>query len=379
MPASRTVAGKQSAYPIYERWPRGLTVIAGCRHPGVVSWKFAHRSEAGLALPACGLRSRSRRRASHRLSLTQRTSQWPPQAVDGQPAAHLACRTGVWRGSRKWIHIARLRRSAGDPAPGQRRGGAFAEHDGDRNRGNSSDSRFLTSTAAKQGRGKHTAALQNDGSYCLDGAKAGGSGAPKPSSGRLLVAARADWSARCSCSLGSCWTSIGSRGGAECPYSEWLALALGYQGTLFPMFCVGWSYGSALPGSAGADLNPYTTVHPQRAWGRSKRRACARRPEMARMRCEILFPVACSGVPGAQGDGSIQGDAAALELLDFLEGNEALVRCIRSYRSAALERSVLVRNSRPRRAASRRIWYTASRVLTWAVWVMGCYISKRGG
>ena len=34
-------------------------------------------------------------------------------------------------------------------------GDAFAEHDGDRNRGNSSDSRFLTGTAAQQGRGKH--------------------------------------------------------------------------------------------------------------------------------------------------------------------------------------------------------------------------------
>ena len=91
------------------------------------------------------------------------------------------------------------------------------------------------------------------------------------------------------------------------------------------MFCVGWSYGSALPRPAGADPNPYTTVHPQRARARSKRRACARHPEMARMRCEIRFPMAGSGVLGAQGDGGIQGDAAALEFLDFLEGNEALV------------------------------------------------------
>ncbi|MCY4514845.1 MAG: hypothetical protein OXC69_06910 [Candidatus Tectomicrobia bacterium] len=43
------------------------------------------------------------------------------------------------------------------------------------------------------------------------------------------------------------------------------------------------------------------------------------------MRCEISFPMAGSGVLGAQGDGGIQGDAAALELLAFLEGNEALV------------------------------------------------------
>ena len=73
-------------------------------------------------------------------------------------------------------------------------------------------------------------------------------------------------------------------------------------------------------GRREADPNPYTTVHPYRARARITRRGCARNPEIARMRCEISFPMAGSGVPGAQGDGGIQGDAAALELLGFLAG-----------------------------------------------------------
>ena len=45
---------------------------------------------------------------------------------------------------------------------------------------------------------------------------------------------------------------------------------------------------------------------------------------MGRIRCEIWLPMAGSGVLGAQGVGGIQGDAAALQYLDFLERNEAL-------------------------------------------------------
>ena len=96
-------------------------------------------------------------------------------------------------------------------------GGAFAGHDGDRNRGNSSDSRFLTGTAAQQGQGKHDGGVAERWSslpgwrqswwQCYAKAIVG-----TPPCG----AARADRSARCSCSLCSCWTSVGSRGGAEC-------------------------------------------------------------------------------------------------------------------------------------------------------------------
>ena len=44
--------------------------------------------------------------------------------------------------------------------------------------------------------------------------------------------------------------------------AQWLAFANGSQGTLFPLFCVDWSYGEALPGSVGTIPNPYTSVHP---------------------------------------------------------------------------------------------------------------------
>ena len=119
---------------------------------------------------------------------------------------------------------------------------------------------------------------------------------------------------------------LGAGEALNVPACERLALALGYPGTQLPMFCVGCSYGSALPRPAGADpnpytavhphrarANPYTAVHPQRARGRGKRRAGARHPEMARMRCEISLPTAGSGGLGAPGDGGIQGDAAALQ------------------------------------------------------------------
>ena len=204
----------------------------------------------------------SPRRAAHRLSLIQRTSQWPLQAVDGQPAARLACRTGVWRGCRKWILSARLRQQVVRPRV-HAQDGDSADHDGDRKRGNSSDSCFLTGGAAQQGRGKQDGGVTERWSslpgwrqiwlQCCAKAIVG-----TPPCG----AARAEWSARCSRSLSSWWTCVGSRGGPECPCSEWLALALGYQRTLLPVFCVGWSYGSALSGSAGTILNPYTSVHP---------------------------------------------------------------------------------------------------------------------
>ena len=229
-----------------------------------------------MALLVCGPPSRSPRRALHRLSLTQRTSQWPLQAVDGQLAARLACRTGVWRGRRKWIRTARLRRQVVRPRV-DAQDGASAEHDGDRNRGNSSAGRFLAGGAAQQGRGKQDGSVAERWSSLPGWRQIWWRCCAKAIVRTLPCgAARADCKARCSCSLNSCWTSVGSRGGAECPCSEWLALALGYQGILFPMFCVGRSYGSALPGSAGTIPNPYTTVHPHRARARSKRRAGAR-------------------------------------------------------------------------------------------------------
>ena len=111
-----------------------------------------------------------------------------------------------------------LRRPAGDPAPGQRRGRAFAGHNGGRNRGNSSDSRFLTGGAAQQGREKYAGGVakrwlslpgwRQSWCHCCAKAIVG-----TPACG----AARADCNARCSCSLNSCWTSVGSRGDAECP------------------------------------------------------------------------------------------------------------------------------------------------------------------
>ena len=81
------------------------------------------------------------------------------------------------------------------------------------------------------------------------------------------------------------------------------------------MFCVGWSYGSALPGSAGTVPNPYTP----------DARGHELKAEMSRIGCEIRFLMAGSGVLGAQGVGGIRGDTARAEFLDFQSGNEAVV------------------------------------------------------
>ena len=43
--------------------------------------------------------------------------------------------------------------------------------------------------------------------------------------------------------------------------SEWLAFALGSQGTLLPMFCAAAPCGFVLSRSAGTVPNPYTSVH----------------------------------------------------------------------------------------------------------------------
>ena len=96
-------------------------------------------------------------------------------------------------------------------------GGASAEHDGDRNGGNSSDSRFLTGGAAQQG-GKQDGGIADRWSSLPGWRQSWWRCCAKAIVGTPPCgAARADCSARCSCSLISCWTSVGSRGGVECP------------------------------------------------------------------------------------------------------------------------------------------------------------------